>query len=237
MTGFWKRILAIFTLVSVEFAVMTGVALVSIMAFFYMAKTIFIDQNNTLDTTAFAFAESHTTDALTRFMEFTTFFASRDFLIYGSIGLALFFMFFKKHRWYSVKVPVIAAGSSLLNQGMKLLFDRPRPATAFYEQPGFSFPSGHAMIGGAFYGLLIYLTWTNIQNKLWRWFLVLLLGIWVFLIGYSRVYLHVHYASDVIAGWSAGFIFLIISLLLLRRLEPKQARIAQEVMKDNQTIK
>jgi len=214
---------------------MAAVALISVGVFLFMAKTVFIDQNNTLDTTAFAFAESHKTDAFTRFMEFTTFFASRDFLIIGSIGLALFFMFIKKHRWYSVKVPVIAAGSSLLNQGMKLLFDRPRPASAFYEQPGFSFPSGHAMIGGAFYGLLIYLVWTNIQNKLLRWVLVLLLSIWVLLIGYSRVYLHVHYASDVLAGWSAGFIFLIICLVLLRLLEPKYARKAHNVMEENQT--
>jgi len=235
MTGIWKRFFAIFTLVSVELLVMAGVAFVSVATFLIMAKTVFIDQNNTLDTTAFAFAEAHTTEAFTCFMKFTTFFASRDFLIYASITLAIFFMFFKKHRWYTVKVPVIAAGSSLLNQGMKLWFDRPRPATAFYEQPGFSFPSGHAMIGGAFYGLLIYLAWTTISNKAARWFLVLILSIWVILIGYSRVYLHVHYASDVIAGWSAGFVFLIICLVLLRRLEPNYARKANNVMEENQT--
>lgn len=230
MMGIWKKILAVFTLIGVELAVMTGVGLVALALFLFMAKTVFIDHNNTLDTVAFAFAESHTSEAFTSFMVFITFFASRNFLIFGSVALALFFMFFKKHRWYSVKVPVIAAGSSLLNQGMKLLFDRPRPATAFYEQPGFSFPSGHAMIGSAFYGLLIYLAWTNVKDKRWRWFLVLLLSIWVLLIGYSRVYLHVHYASDVIAGWSAGFIFLIICLYLLRRLEPKYAHKAHDVI-------
>ncbi|PIQ22206.1 MAG: phosphoesterase PA-phosphatase [Cytophagales bacterium CG18_big_fil_WC_8_21_14_2_50_42_9] len=235
MTGLLKRFVAVFTLVSLELAVLAGVAIVSVLVFLLMAKTVFIDQNNALDQAAFAFAEAHTNNNLTRFMRFITFFASRDFLIIGSVVLSLFFFFIKKHRWYSVKIPVIAAGSSLLNQGMKLWFDRPRPETAFYEQPGFSFPSGHAMIGGAFYGLLIYLAWTSLPHKLWRWFLVLILSIGVLLIGSSRIYLHVHYASDVIAGWSAGFVFLIICLLIMRQLEPKYARKAHEVLDQDRT--
>ena len=229
-----KRILAIFTLVSLELTVMAGVALVSAVVFLFMAKTVFIDQNNSLDKAAFAFAESHTTTAFTSFMRFITFFASRDFLVFGSLSLAAFFLFFKRHRWYSIKIPIIAAGSSLLNQFMKLWFDRPRPENAFFEQPGFSFPSGHAMIGSAFYGLLIYWTWTEVKPLLWRWLLIIFLSSWVLLIGYSRVYLHVHYASDVIAGWSAGFIFLIVCLLVLRRMEPNYARKAHEVMEENQ---
>ena len=229
-----KRIVAIFTLVSLELMVMAGLALVSAVVFLFMAKTVFIDQNNTLDKAAFAFTESHTTASFTNFMKFVTFFASRDFLIYGSLSLAVIFLFFKRHRWYSIKIPIIAAGSSLLNQLLKFWFDRPRPDTAFLEQSGFSFPSGHAMIGGAFYGLLIYWAWTEVKSLFWRWFLILFLSSWVLLIGYSRVYLHVHYASDVLAGWSAGFIFLILCLFVLRRLEPKYARKAQEVLEENQ---
>jgi membrane-associated phospholipid phosphatase len=225
-----KKILALFALIGAELLILIGVAFFSIALFLLMAKLVFLDQNQTLDRAAFAFANSHTSMAFTTFMQFVTFFASRDFLVYGSLTLAFIFYFIKQHRWYAIKIPIIAAGSSLLNQALKFWFNRPRPETAFYHQSGLSFPSGHAMIGGAFYGLFIYLVWTNVKSWIWRWFLTLLLCLWIILIGYSRVYLHVHYASDVIAGWSAGFIFLVISLRLLRRFELSYARKATQII-------
>ena len=232
MTTLFKRFIAAITLISLELAILAGVAFVCVLVFLFMAKTVFIDQDHAFDRAVFDFARSHTSSGFTAFMKFVTFFASKNFLIYGSLSLAVIFMFFKKHRWYSLKVPVVAAGSTLLNQGMKYMFGRPRPETAFFEQSGMSFPSGHAMIGGAFYGLLIYLVWTNVRPAGKRWLLVLALALWVLLIGYSRVYFHVHYASDVLAGWSAGFLFLVISLLLLRKLEPTYAAEATEIIED-----
>ncbi|MGV3585851.1 MAG: phosphatase PAP2 family protein [Adhaeribacter sp.] len=227
-----KKILALFALIGAELIILGGIAFVCIFLFLLMAKLVFLDQNQTFDMAAFAFAKKQTSPAVTAFMQFVTFFASKDFLIYGSLTLAFIFFFIKKHRWYAVKIPVIAAGSSLLNQGLKFWFDRPRPETAFFEQSGFSFPSGHAMIGGTFYGLFIYLVWTNVKSVLWRWVFTLLLCFWIILIGYSRVYLNVHYASDVLAGWSAGLIFLIIALMVLRKFEPAYARKATEVMQE-----
>ena len=232
MSALVKKIVAIFTLIGVELAILGVVAFVSVALFLFMAKLVFFDQNNSFDMAAFAFAKTHTTAAFTAFMRFVTFFASKNFLIYGSLTLAFIFYFIKRHRWYAVKIPVIAAGSTLMNQSMKFWFDRPRPETAFLEQSGYSFPSGHAMIGGAFYGLFIYLVWTNVKSVLWRWVFTLLLCVWIVLIGYSRVYLNVHYASDVLAGWSAGLVFLVISLLVLRKFEPTYARKVTEVLQE-----
>ena len=232
MSNFFKRFLAYFTLVSLELVVMMAVAMVCVAVFLFMAKTVFIDQDHALDRAAFDFARMHRSAGFTAFMKFVTFFASKNFLVTGSLGLAVLFLFFKKHRWYSVKIPVVAAGSTLLNQGMKFWFGRPRPETAFFEQSGLSFPSGHAMIGGAFYGLLIYLVWTSVRQGGLRWLLVALLGIWVVLIGYSRIYLNVHYASDVLAGWAAGFLFLVITLGILRRLEPGYAAEAEQILEE-----
>lgn len=231
----FKRFIASLGLVGLELLVLAAVALACVIVFVVMAKTVFIDQNHAFDHAAFAFARNHSSPGFTRFMTIVTFFASRDFLIFGSLGLALIFMFFKKHRWYSLKIPVVAGGGTLLNRGLKALFDRPRPETAFFYQPGDSFPSGHAMIGGAFYGLLIYLVWTNVRSAGLRWFLVALLALLVLLIGYSRIYLNVHYASDVLAGWSAGLLFLFTSLYLLRKLEPRYAVEASEIMGEEVT--
>jgi membrane-associated phospholipid phosphatase len=235
MSNLFKRFIAALTLISLELAILAGVAIVCVVVFLFMAKTVFIDQDHGFDHAVFDFARGHTSSGFTAFMKFVTFFASKNFLICGSLGLAVIFMFFKKHRWYSLKIPVVAAGSTLLNQGMKFWFGRPRPETAFFEQTGMSFPSGHAMIGGAFYGLLMYLIWTNVRHTGWRWLLVVALALWVLLIGYSRIYLHVHYASDVLAGWSAGFFFLIVSLSILRKLEPKYAAQATEIIAEDQS--
>lgn len=234
MSNFFKRLVAAFTLIGLELVILAAVGFVCILVFLYMAKTVFIDREHGFDLAIFDFARSHTTPAFTAFMKFVTFFASKDFLIYGSLSLAAFFMFIKKHRWYSVRIPVVAAGSSLLNQGLKFWFGRPRPESAFYEQTGLSFPSGHAMIGAAFYGVLMYLIWTNVRPRGLRWLLVLLLGLWILLIGYSRIYLNVHYASDVLAGWSAGFLVLVFTLLILRRVEPRYAAEAEHIIEEQE---
>lgn len=234
MSNFWKRLLAALGLIGLELVILAVVAFVCILVFVYMAKTVFIDREHGFDLAAFEFARSHTTPGFTVFMKFVTFFASKDFLIYGSLSLAAFFLFIKKHRWYSVRIPVVAAGSSLLNQGLKFWFGRPRPETAFYEQSGLSFPSGHAMIGAAFYGVLMYLIWINVRPLGLRWLLVSLLGLWILLIGYSRIYLNVHYASDVLAGWSAGFLVLAFTLWILRRVEPRYAAEAEQILEEEE---
>ena len=87
------------------------------------------------------------------------------------------------------------------------------------EAQGFSFPSGHALNSVAFYGLLIYLAWQNIRNPIWKWFATCALLLVILLIGMSRVYLRVHYASDVLAGFAMGFMWLMLSILMLKRIE------------------
>lgn len=236
MSGIFKRVIAIFALVGMELLLMWLIAIACAVIFLTMYQVAFSNQQNELDVAAFQFAENIATDKFTSVMRFVTFFASKNFLIYGSLSLAFIFYFFKRHRWYALKVPVIAAGSTILNQSLKSWFNRPRPETALIEQSGLSFPSGHAMIGGAFYGLLIYLVWTSVSSEVWRWIISGLLFLWVLLIGFSRIYLHVHYATDVLAGWAAGFIFLIISLLLLKKLELKYAKKAEEIIKEDDVV-
>jgi len=206
--------------VAVAWLVFVGSALL----FFWMATVVFVEQEKDLDQAAFALAADVTTPQTTDFMYAVTFFGSKDFLIYGSLGLALFFFVFQRWRFYSLKVIAISATTTLFNQTMKWLFGRPRPETAFLEQGGNSFPSGHAMIGGAFWGLITYLVWTNVRQKWLRWLLCGLLGVFILLIGFSRVYLNVHFASDVLAGWGAGFFWLTVALFLLKRLQQRVGR-------------
>ncbi|MBX9853267.1 MAG: phosphatase PAP2 family protein, partial [Cytophagaceae bacterium] len=92
------------------------------------------------------------------------------------------------------------------------------------EASGLSFPSGHAMISFSFYGLLIYMAWRGIKNKILKWTVVIGLLILIHAIGFSRVYLKVHYASDVMAGFAIGTVWLILSVFMLRKIEKISAK-------------
>lgn len=99
----------------------------------------------------------------------------------------------------------------LLNQILKLMFLRPRPLhLALIKETGYSFPSGHAMASCAFYGFLIYMLWQTKQERSVKIVVTVLLAILVLLIGISRIYLGVHYASDILAGFSVSIVYLIV---------------------------
>lgn len=101
--------------------------------------------------------------------------------------------------------------STILNQILKHIVQRPRPTEyRIIDETGYSFPSGHSMVSAAFYGFLIYLIYKNIKNKYLKWSLISVLSITVILIGTSRIYLGVHYTSDVVAGFLISISYLMI---------------------------
>ena len=100
---------------------------------------------------------------------------------------------------------------TILNQLLKRILQRPRPTEyRIIEESGYSFPSGHSMISMAFYGYLIYLIYKYVENKNVKWILISLLSILICLIGISRIYLGVHYTSDVLGGFLIYISYLVI---------------------------
>ena len=100
---------------------------------------------------------------------------------------------------------------------LKNFFLRPRPNEfRLIEETGYSFPSGHAMASTAFYGLLIYIAHEKIENKILRNTICIMLGLLILLISISRIYVGVHYTSDVIAGTCFSIAYLILITRLIK---------------------
>lgn len=104
----------------------------------------------------------------------------------------------------------------IINNILKILIHRPRPTntTLFTVEKSYSFPSGHTMMSTIFYGLIIYYVIKFINKKWLRNLLVGLLSFTILAIAISRIYLGVHYATDVIGGFIIGLIYLITFIKL-----------------------
>lgn len=127
------------------------------------------------------------------------------------IGLSITLAIVIKNKKIGILIWVNIAISTLLNQILKFIIQRPRPTEfRIIDESGYSFPSGHSMISATFYGFLIYLIYKNVKNKYLKYSLITMLVILILLIGTSRIYLGVHYTSDVLAGFLIAISYLII---------------------------
>jgi undecaprenyl-diphosphatase len=155
-----------------------------------------------------------------KIMLFITFLGKHQFLIPANLILIFYFLPVKKQNWFSIRVITIAISSLVLMLLLKQLFQRKRPLSPLLKAAkGLSFPSGHAIMAVTFYGLLIYILQHSITIDWLKWFLTILVVVLIILIGFSRIYLRVHYASDVAAGFIIGLLWLLLSLAVLKWLE------------------
>jgi membrane-associated phospholipid phosphatase len=158
--------------------------------------------------------------SLNRFMLFVTEIGRHTILVPANILLILYFLFIRRQSWFSVRVAAIALSSLVLMLILKNLFGRKRPLSPLLKAArGLSFPSGHAIMSVSFFGLIIYILLHTVDDTIVRTILVALAIVLILLIGFSRVYLRVHYTSDVIAGFIIGLIWLCISLWVVGRVE------------------
>ena len=215
-----KKFWAGLALLSAEMVVITAVFFVSLVAFIFIVRRIFLLKNEELDNRTFELIRPLINETNTSIMNFITFFGKHEFLIPANLCLIAYFLFIKRHKWYSIRIPALAISSLILMFGLKKVFGRERPDDQLLEAAtNFSFPSGHALMSVTFYGLLAYLAWKNIKNKGLRWAVVILIILWIHMVGFSRLYLRKHYLSDVVAGFAIGFLWLVISLKVISRLE------------------
>lgn len=156
---------------------------------------------------------------LTEFMQVITFLGSVKWLAFAVIIAAVLLFIFKK-RSLALFMVISSGVGALFNILLKWIFKRERPdIRPLIEEQGFSFPSGHSMGSFIFYGSLAYMIVHLAKKRRWKTAWVLLLGFFIVSIGLSRIYLGVHFPSDVIAGFAAGGVWLTIMILGFRYYE------------------
>lgn len=201
----------------------------AIFLFGLITHEVLLEEEEAVDHSIFKFlAQNLVTPTRTRFMEGVTFFASAHFLQVAYPLLGAVYLLGKDWK-RALEVSVIGLGGYAVNYFMKWIFQRSRPADPLTEPlSNYGFPSGHAMSGFIFYGLLAYLVWKTHWPRGYKIAVAAALLLFSGLIGFSRVYLRLHYASDVVAGFCIGFAWLSLCILVLERLKKKTAVELQE---------
>ena len=158
-------------------------------------------------------------DFVTPIAKFITNFGGAIFL---SIATVMLFLLIKNKKiGLSIISNIVII--TILNQLLKRILQRPRPTEfRIVEETGYSFPSGHSMVSMAFFGYLIYLIYRYIKNKYVKWTLITILSILICLIGISRIYLGVHYTSDVLGGFLLSISYLVIYISSIKKLIPEE---------------
>lgn len=221
-------------LLSAEMIIVLLVFICSLVAFVFITRNVFVLKNEAFDHRVFDFLEPYVTPLRNSIVLFFTFLGTHIFLIPANFILIIYFLFIKKHRWYSIKVPVIALSSLALMFLLKNIFGRQRPDIPLLkEASGLSFPSGHALMSVTFYGLLIHIVWNSVKKTWLKWTLVLSLVLLILIIGFTRIYLRVHYPSDVFAGFATGFLWLVTSIWMLGKMEKFSKQKAATIVETN----
>ena len=176
-----------------------------------------------MDSYLFGHLHAYVSEANTQLMLWLSVLGSHFFLLPANILLITWLLVVRKDRVRGLTVLVVELGSVLLLFLLKYYFRRVRPLHPVHEAAsGYSFPSGHAMSALTFYGLIIYLFVAAIPNKALKLLLAVVLCLLILAIGLSRVYLRVHYASDVLGGFLFGGLWLASSLRILQYMFKKR---------------
>ncbi len=203
---------------SLKKIILSGAAIILLL----IVWLIFIANNNLLDQNILQYFSDQTTTQGTAILKAVTFLGNHKFFIPANLIL-VFLLFSQKKMQDAFRVAFIASSSFILLTLLKNLFQRQRPPSPLVDGiTNFSFPSGHAFMSITFYGLIIYFLVRNNNKNLKKEILVILLIVLIIIIGLSRIYLRVHYPSDVIAGWIIGTFWLLICLEIINSLIRKK---------------
>ncbi len=181
------------------------ISVVCVIGFSLISLLVSDDKIIHFDSSVIAAIQGLESPNLTSIMKFFTTIGSTPVVIVLSLFLLFFLYKVLQHRLELILFLAAIIGSVILNSLLKNLFHRMRPNLhRLIDITGYSFPSGHAMTAFTVYGIMSFLLWRHISSKRGRSLLILFSVFMILMIGISRVYLGVHYPSDVIGGYLAS---------------------------------
>lgn len=188
------------------------ICILSLVIFLILGYLVKTNNDLILDTIIYSFISKFINNDLTHIIKFITFLGSATVVILITI-IALIVIKNKKIGLFMALDLIII---TIFQYILKAIFARPRPiGISLVEETSFSFPSGHSLTALAFYGFIIYLVY---RSKLkYKKVYVTLLSLLILLIGLSRVYLGVHFITDVLGGFSFSLFYLIIFINILKK--------------------
>lgn len=173
------------------------------------------------DTTVYNWFFQMRGEKLTAFFSFVTEFGNWKVVLFALLCATALLYFRNKKHTYTLPVWFSFLSASSITYLLKILYARPRPLEGLAFEESFSFPSMHATVAVVVYGLLIFLIVKNVRPHFEKIIFVTLGLMLIVAIGTSRLYLGVHYASDVLAGYLVGAVGVFLGMYLHRRFATK----------------
>jgi undecaprenyl-diphosphatase len=220
----------LFEFISVSLLLGLAAAIGTIVFFGWLADEVLDGETRQFDEVTRAAVHQFASPAMTTAMRGISFLGSGLFLTIATVAVIIWFA---QRKWgrEAKLMAVTMAGASALNVTLKLAFKRTRPAPFFDLLPpaSYSFPSGHALTSACFFGAFAAILTARMKRRRPRILVWIVCTTMFLLIGLSRIYLGVHHTTDVIAGFAAALIWILVvrfvELTLRRRRQRKEESI------------
>jgi undecaprenyl-diphosphatase len=201
------------------------ISILSLIVFSFLAFSISAKKTLQFDSAIISFVQGFESPGLTSIMKLFSIIGDTPAVIVLSLVVLLFLYVVLKHRTEMILFVAAIIGSAILNLILKYFFQRARPDIhRLVEIAGYSFPSGHAMNACTVYTITSFLLWHNISTRAGRTILIIISAMMILSIGISRIYLGVHYPSDVIGGYFASGFWLTIAIWFFQKYQDKYGR-------------
>ena len=188
--------------------------LICMIIFLIILKNVFTQEITIFDTIGYETVSTYLmSDKLTPIIKIITQLGGTMWLIIMAIILSLTI----RNKKIVKSIALNLTLSALVNYIVKQIVRRPRPLEEYrlIKENGYSLPSGHSMVSMAFYGFLIYLIYKYVKNLYLKIALISILSLIILMVGISRIYLGVHYTTDVLAGFIVAISYLIIYISII----------------------
>ena len=190
------------------------VCAISLIIFIILSFFVITKKDIYLDSFVYDFISKHITNNLTSVVKWFTYLGSAI----AVIGITVFVLIFFKNKKYALYMSLDLLVITIFQYILKSIFLRDRPVDInLIEESGYSFPSGHSLTAMAFYGFIIYLIYISSIDKKYKILFITLFSIIICITGISRIYLGVHYFTDVLGGFAFSLFYLIIYTSVVRK--------------------